>query len=63
MKPSPAPLRINTLRDQVGLRHQTVSDTIADLIHRGVIELTDLGYRLVDQRWPADEPVPDSRAS
>ena len=45
---SPQPLRIRTLRQRAGLRHETVSSAVAALADRGVIEMTDLGYRLVD---------------
>lgn len=43
---SAAPLRISTLRDRVGLRHQTVSHTIATLIRRGIVRSTEAGYLL-----------------
>lgn len=45
---SPQPLRIRTLRERAGLRHETISLTIAALAQRGVIKKTDLGYSLVD---------------
>lgn len=46
---SPDPLRLRALRQQVGLRHETVSLTIADLTSRGVVQKTDLGYRLTNR--------------
>jgi DNA-binding IclR family transcriptional regulator len=45
---SPQPMRIRTLRQRAGLRHETVSLAVAALTDHGVIELTDHGYRLVD---------------
>ena len=41
-----APLRIRTIRDNAGLRHDTVSATIAALVAKGTVLLTDSGYRL-----------------
>src|SRR5512135_2020618 len=46
---SSAPLRISTLRDLVGLRYQTVSDTIAALVCRGVVRSTDAGFFLAGE--------------
>lgn len=43
---APVPLRLRAIRDQAGLRHETVSSTIAGLITSGAIEQTDTGYRL-----------------
>ena len=45
---SAQPLRIRTLRERAGLRHETVSLAIAALVERRVIERTDLGYRLIN---------------
>ena len=45
---SPQPMRMRTLRQRAGLRHETVSHAVAALADRGVIEITDLGYRLVN---------------
>lgn len=42
------PLRIRTLREQAGLRHETVSTVIANLTRRGVIHKTDAGFRLTN---------------
>ena len=47
---SPQPLRIRILRQRAGLRHETVSQAIAALANRGAIEMTDLGYRLVNPK-------------
>ena len=43
-------LRIRILRQRAGLRHETVSQAIAALANRGAIEMTDLGYRLVNPK-------------
>src|SRR5512135_2852823 len=43
---SRAPLRLSPLREPVGLRHQTVSHPLANLIRRGVVQSTDAGYLL-----------------
>ena len=40
------PLWIRALRDQVGLRHETVSSVIEDLTRRGIVRKTNAGYRL-----------------
>jgi len=36
------------LRQRAGVRHETVSLAVSALADRGIIEMTDLGYRLVD---------------
>ncbi len=43
---APVPLRLRAIRDQAGLRHETVSATIAGLITQGAIEQTNAGYRI-----------------
>ena len=40
------PLWIRALRDQVALRHETVSAVISDLTRRGIVRKTNSGYRL-----------------
>lgn len=45
---SAQPLRIRTLRERAGLRHETVSLAVAALVERRAIERTDLGYRLIN---------------
>jgi RecA-family ATPase len=45
---SSRPLRIRTLRQLAGLRHETITLAAQALIRRGVLELTDHGYRLVE---------------
>lgn len=56
---SSRPLRIRTLRQLARLRPETVTLAVAALVDRGVLELTELGYRLVE--LPTDDPVPGSR--
>ena len=41
---APAPLRIRAIREKAGLRHETVSSTIADLIAQGAIQQSDAGF-------------------
>jgi RecA-family ATPase len=43
---APAPLRMRAIRDHAGLRHETVSSTISNLIAQGAILQTADGYRL-----------------
>jgi RecA-family ATPase len=40
-----APLRIRAIREQAGLRHETVSSTIAELLVQGIIQQTEAGFR------------------
>ncbi len=43
---APAPLRLRAIRDHAGLRHDTISATIAGLVAQGRVMQTNLGYSL-----------------
>lgn len=49
---APVPLRMRTIRDQAGLRNETVSSTIAGLLAKGAIQQTDAGFRLTTSITP-----------